>query len=119
MHDSHRMMAQLAAAEREIAAAESGTTSASGTRYVAVRQVAVRDGPSNSTQEFKVGELSAGTVVTALELGTASDGSLRIRIREGACGYNRPCAHQYVCKSQSCMVQETGRGRRSSPAGST
>ena len=22
----------------------------------------------------------------------------------GACGYNRPCAHQYVCKSQSCMV---------------
>ena len=23
----------------------------------------------------------------------------------GACGYNRPCAHQYVGKSQSCMVQ--------------
>ena len=23
----------------------------------------------------------------------------------GACGYNRPCAHQYVCKYQSCMVQ--------------
>ena len=22
----------------------------------------------------------------------------------GACGYNRPCAHQYVGKSQSCMV---------------
>ena len=21
------------------------------------------------------------------------------------CGYNRPCAHQYVGKSQSCMVQ--------------
>ena len=26
----------------------------------------------------------------------------------GACGYNRPCAHQYVGKSQSCMV-ENGR----------
>ena len=24
--------------------------------------------------------------------------------RTGACGYNRPCAHQYVGKSQSCMV---------------
>ena len=23
----------------------------------------------------------------------------------GACGYNRPCAHQYVGKSQSCMVE--------------
>ena len=23
----------------------------------------------------------------------------------GACGYNRPCAHQYVGKSQSCMVK--------------
>ena len=23
----------------------------------------------------------------------------------GACGYNRPCAHQYVGKYQSCMVQ--------------
>ena len=22
----------------------------------------------------------------------------------GACGYNRPCAHQYVGKYQSCMV---------------
>ena len=22
----------------------------------------------------------------------------------GACGYNRPCAHQYVGKSQSCML---------------
>ena len=22
----------------------------------------------------------------------------------GACGYNRPCAHQYVCKYQSCML---------------
>ena len=26
----------------------------------------------------------------------------------GACGYNRPCAHQYIGKSQSCMV-ENGR----------
>ena len=24
----------------------------------------------------------------------------------GACGYNRPCAHQYVGKSQSCMVSK-------------
>ena len=23
----------------------------------------------------------------------------------GACGYNLPCAHQYVCKYQSCMLQ--------------
>ena len=26
------------------------------------------------------------------------------RSTTGACGYNRPCAHQYVCKYQSCMV---------------
>ena len=25
--------------------------------------------------------------------------------RAGACGYNRPCAHKYVGKYQSCMVQ--------------
>ena len=27
-----------------------------------------------------------------------------LRLIAGACGYNRPCAHQYVGKSQSCML---------------
>ena len=31
----------------------------------------------------------------------ADDG---VSLVTGACGYNRPCAHQYVCKSHSCMV---------------
>ena len=34
--------------------------------------------------------------------------------RADRCGYNLPCAHQYVGKSQSCMVQgrtRTGDGR--------
>ena len=33
---------------------------------------------------------------------------MRLQKHTGACGYNRPCAHQYVGKSQSCMV-ESGR----------
>eukprot|EP01049_Picozoa_sp_SAG25_P003440 SAG25_NODE_197_length_12126_cov_39.030515_20_plen_202_part_00 len=53
-----------------------------GMRYEVVKAVAVRDGPSNTAQEFKVGELSAGAVVTAIELGTTTDGSMRIRIDE-------------------------------------
>ena len=27
-----------------------------------------------------------------------------VAVPTGACGYNRPCAHQYVGKYQSCMV---------------
>ena len=33
---------------------------------------------------------------------------IQLDLATGACGYNRPCAHQYVGKSQSCMV-ENGR----------
>jgi len=31
-------------------------------------------------------------------------GLSRLAAPSGACGYNRPCAHQYVGKYQSCMV---------------
>ena len=43
---------------------------------------------------------------TGMQLGGSA--GARWRYRTGACGYNRPCAHQYVGKSQSCMV-ENGR----------
>ena len=43
----------------------------------------MRDGPSNSAQDFAVGELKAGQIVEALEHGSAPDGSLRIRVEVG------------------------------------
>ena len=38
--------------------------------YEVLKAVAVRDGPANTAQDFKVGELAPGDVVEALELGT-------------------------------------------------
>ena len=38
-----------------------------------------------------------GTLASLVETGAISE-------HTGACGYNRPCAHQYVGKYQSCMV---------------
>ena len=43
--------------------------------------------------------------IVAAVNGLAVGGGANIALANYACGYNRPCAHQYVCKSQSCMVQ--------------
>ena len=45
-------------------------------------------------------------------------GYLLIQLQDaGACAINRPCAQQYVGKSQSCMVRCLKRRRLAGPAG--
>ena len=51
-----------------------------------------------SSLRKRVRSLTAAGIVSQRALEAADNAT-------GACGYNRPCAHQYVCKSQSCMVQ--------------
>ena len=62
----------------------------------------LRDGKTNleavSTALSKAGRV---IFVSGLTLGLTNAG---LTFCTGACGYNRPCAHQYVGKSQSCMV---------------
>ena len=58
----------------------SPSSGGTGMMYEVLKAAAVRDGPANTAQDFKVGELAPGDVVEALELGTTKDGSLRIRV---------------------------------------
>ena len=51
-----------------------------------------------SEQDMKMAELGQ------LHADVQSEFDTLARESTGACGYNRPCAHQYIGKSQSCMV---------------
>ena len=104
--------AAIDAAARDISARLG--TSPSGDKCALPLLMVVVGGGGGRLVESAVAACTAhggpGSAVLALDANALAVQMLRQRFAKlldttGACGYNRPCAHQYVGKSQSCMVQ--------------